>query len=295
MATLYGSNRFGLFDNGDLESGTNRNFTWGTINNTDAYSGSYCLEYVGGGGSSGFSTDFVPVDTSLTYQQIIYARTLERGSQNNSLAGGYIGFACYDKDFAFIDLRNCGGVGDTTLSRDLGPGDTIAYITDNTSWSTNANSVFRHLLLYPSTHPDYSTPYRYTRIGFGSPSITYELPIVDTGSGDYALTLTSPMPSIGYSTPAGTPVSNGQAGGTYNYALGNPIYPEEWTRYATAPFTGEDRTSGVPFRYSTKYIKFLILRNWALRTETPQDHKWALDNIFWGVCLGSRDYRDVFL
>ena len=103
------------------------------------------------------------------------------------------------------------------------------------------------------------------------------------------------MPSIGYSTPAGTPVSNGQAGGTYNYALGSPIYPEEWTRYATAPFTGEDRTSSVPFRYSTKYIKFLILRNHARRTETPQDHKWALDNIFWGVCLGSRDYRDVFL
>ena len=35
------------------------------------------------------------------------------------------------------------------------------------------------------------------------------------------------MPNIGYATPAGTPISRGVAGGTYNYALGNPNYPEE--------------------------------------------------------------------
>jgi hypothetical protein len=35
------------------------------------------------------------------------------------------------------------------------------------------------------------------------------------------------MPNIGYATPAGTPISRGLAGGTYNYAHGAPNYPED--------------------------------------------------------------------
>jgi hypothetical protein len=293
MATIYGNDNFGLFINGNFESGTNSFFTFGTINNTDAFSGNFCLQSVGGSGNGFIGSQRIPINTSLTYQMIAYARTLQRGSQNNSLAGGHIGFACYDKNDLFIDLRNCGGVGNTTLSRNLTSGDSFAYITNNSGWSTNANSAFRHILIYPSSHPDYSTPYEYTRIGFGNPTITYNLPITLMPEGDYRLELASTFPNIGYSTPAGTPVSNGQAGGTYNYALGNPNYPESWTRYATALFTGESRTSSTPFRFATKFIRFLILRNFNQRLETPQDHVWALDNVFFGLCQGGRDYRNV--
>lgn len=300
MATTYGRKEFGYYTNGTFESGTNENFTFGTVNSSSAYQGQYCLQRVGGGGASAFSTEYIPIDTTQTYQMIAYARTLQRGSQNNSLAGGHLGFACYDKNKVFIALQSQGGVGNTTLSRDLVSGDSYAYITSTTGWSVSSNISFRHILLYPATHPDYSTAHQYTRIGYGSYNIYYNSSsITQMPEGDYRLELVNSsnvattFPNIGYATPAGTPVSNGQTGGTYNYALSNPTYPETWTRYTTAPFTGESRNSATPFRYGTKFIQFMVLMNYNFRTESPQDHIWALDNIFFGICQNGKDYRNM--
>lgn len=292
MATIYGRKEFGYYTNGSFETGTNQNFTFGTINSSSAHQGQYCLQRIGGGGAAGVSTEFIPIDTSKTYQMIVYARTLQRGSQNNSLAGGHIGYVCYDEFFNFIDLIHCGDIGNTTLSRNLVAGDTFAYITSKTGWYENvANSTtFNKFGLYPATHPLYSTPYKYTRLS----GYTYNATSIDLmPEGDYRLTLASAFPNIGYATPAGTPIMNAWYGATYNYALGAPNYPETWTRFATAPFTGESRNSSVPFRYGTKYIQFLILQNYNFRTETPQDHIWALDNIFFGICLNGKDYRNM--
>ena len=311
MGQTYGYNQFGLYENGDCRLGTNQNFTWGTYNaetltfNRDVRkAGRGSLRVTGGGGGSAFSTEFVPVDTSDTYQAIIYAKTRVKGSSGN-LAGGHIGFSCYDKNYSFIDLRNCGGVGNTTLSRNLNAGDTHLYITSNSGWPTgsdvtNTAYYFRHVQLFPATHPDYSTAHEYTRIGYGEYNLYYKS-LVLTDQGDYELKFSNAsdgdatFPNIGYSTPAGTPVSRGAAGGTYNYALGNPNYPEGvWTRYATAPFTGENRNSSVPFRYATKFVKFMILRNYNRRTESPQDHEWAVANMFLAKCLPNQDFRDYF-
>lgn len=99
-----------------------------------------------------------------------------------------------------------------------------------------------------------------------------------------------PLSNYGYSLPAGTPVSRGVAGGSYNYALGAPTYPTSWTRYATGVFTGENRNSSTPFRYRTKYIKFLILRNYNRRTESPQDHVWGVSKFFFGQVVDNRSY-----
>jgi hypothetical protein len=300
MGTTYGRKEFGYFQNGNFIQNSNAGYTWGTINSSSAYEGQYCIQGVGGGGATGLGTEYIPVDTTQTYQMIAYARTLQRGSQNNSLAGGHIGFSCYDKNKNFIDLRNCGDIGNTTLSRNLTSGDSYVYLTSTTGWSTNPTVTFRTILLYPSTHPDYSTAHKYSRIGFGDYNIYYNsASITLMQEGDYRLELVNSsnvpttFPNIGYSTPAGTPVSNGQAGGTYNYALSNPNYPETWTRYTTPPFTGESRNSEYPFRYGTKFITFMILRNYNFRTESPQDHIWALDNIFFGICQNGKDYRNM--
>lgn len=297
-------NKFGLFNNGDFRLGNNTNFTWGTFNNTDQFAGNGCIEFTGGGGTA-MSNEFVEVDTSKTYQLLLYARTLRRGSQNNSLAGGHLGFACFDSSFRFIDLRNCGGSGNTTLSRPLNPGDTHAYFNSASGWVTGVDvtgtrQIFRHVILFPPTHPEYNRPHQYSRIGFGDFNIYYKS-MVQTSQGDWAVKLANSsggdieMPNIGYATPEGTPVSRGIAGGSYNYALGAPNYPETWTRYATAPFTGENKNSGTPFRFATKYIKFLVLRNYNRRGESPQDHKWALDNIFFTQVPAGVDYRNRLL
>jgi hypothetical protein len=299
MATIGGPNNFGLFRNGDFSNGSNANFTFGTFNSTDQFRGSGCIQRVGGGGAALFSDEFIEVNTSESYQMISYVRTLQTGSFNGALAGGHIGFACYDYKYRFLDLSQQGGVGNTTLSRDLNPGDSYAYVNSTSSFYQGSLWYFRYFLVYPASHPDFYRPHYYTRIGSGDNLIIYSASIQQMPEGDYRLELVTTneskitFPNIGYSTPAGTPVSNGQAGGGYNYALSNPNYPLTWTRYSTAPFTGESRNSGVPFRYGTKYIKFLILANYNVGSQVPQDHIWALDKIFFGKVIGNTDYRNI--
>jgi len=311
MAQIYGSNKLGLIPNGDFSTGTNTEFTFGTYNGEGLdflphFRRGGSIRVTGGNGSGYTSSTRVEVDPSYTYQLLLYAKTRVKGNLG-TLAGGHLGFACYDKNNSFIDLRNCGGQGNTTLSRALNAGDTHAYLTSNSGWYTGSDVTnqayyFRNVIFFPATHPDYSTAYKYTRIGYGDHHIYYKS-LVLTDQGDYKLKFANSsgadatFPNIGYSTPAGTPMSRGAAGGTYNYALGAPDYPEGiWTRYATAPFTGESRNSDTPFRYGTKTIKFLILRNYNRRNEAAADenHQWALTNILFTRCHGGKDYRDFY-
>ena len=311
MSQVYGNPDLGLFDGG-FRNGTVNDFTFGTYNaeglsfQKDFRKGS--VRVTGGGGSSFINSTFVPVDTSKTYQMLLYAKTRALGSDGNP-AGGHIGFTCYDKNYSFIDLRNCGGLGNTTLSRAASPGDSVIYLNSATGWYTgsdvtNNRAYFRQLLFFPATHPDYSTAHEYTRFNNRS---YYRME--QTAQGDWAVYIdgnigsqtntgssgASTLPDYGYSLPAGTPVSRGAAGGTYNYALGAPNHPDGvWTRFATAPFTGESRNSSLPFRYATKFVKFMILRNYNRRTEAVQDHEWALANILFTECHKGMDYRDIF-
>lgn len=285
--TLGGTN---LFTNGDFEFGTNYNFGK-TLETADPQSGSY---YITQDHYSGWqSGEFVPVDTSKEYKLSVWAKTFER-SAAGTLSGGHIGFACYDKDKNFIDLRNCGGVGNVRLSRDLNPGDEYAYFDSADGWYTGefdqvaANrSYYRHILFFPEAHPDYGTPWYYTRFN----NITYQ-EMIQMPEGDWRVKLSnytggnmhvdSPrtMPDYGYPMPAGTPVSRGVAGGTYNYAMGNPYYPETWTNYqATIPANIELRNSDRRFRPNTAYVKFLILGNYNIRSQAAPLAKFGLDNI----------------
>ena len=288
MATIGGHNDFGLFGNGDLRDGTNRNFTLGTYQSSGGPDDSPYIRVTGGGGSTYLSTDYIEVDTTKNYQMVMYAKTFSRGTDGN-LAGGHIGYATYDKNKDFIYLNMLGGIGNTTLSRAASAGDTTIYITDNSSWYNGSAGHARYAIFYPPSDPDYSTAYEYTRHvrGYSEGAIT------STAQGDYAVALTSAIPSSFGSLPIGTPVSNGQHGGTFSYALGAPNYPETWTRYATNIFTGESRNSGTPFRYGTKYIRFMILKNYNRRTAANQDHVWGISKMFFGRSIGGRDYRNI--
>ena len=293
MATIGGHNDFGLFGNGDLREGTTRNFSMGTYQSSGGPNDYPYVRITGGGGGGYQSSDYIEVDTSKSYQMMLYAKTFSRGSSGN-LAGGHIGFACYDKNKTFVDLRNCGDIGNTTLSRLATPGDTSIFLTSADGWYqgsdvTNHTYYFRQILFFPPSHPDYGVPHKYTRFnGMRYSSLTQTL------SGDWEMVLENgTLPDYGYALPVGTPISRGVAGGSYNYALGAPNYPETWTSYATPVFTGENRNSSYPFRYSTKYIKFLILRNYNRRSESSQDHIWGLSKIFFGQSVGGKDYRSV--
>jgi hypothetical protein len=188
------------------------------------------------------------------------------------LSGGHLGFATFDSSGRFIDLRNCGGQANTQLTRQLRAGDAYAYVSSqNNQWyPPNSEWYFRHFCLYPVSHPEYNKPWEYTRIGYGDYNIFYN-EVTDIGGGELRLRFADSagnwvtFPDIGYATPAGTPVMNGVAGGTYNYVF----YPAtgdfgNWTTHTSPTFTGENRNSGYPFRYATKYILFMHLINYAV-------------------------------
>lgn len=340
MAVIGGPNNFGLFTNGDFRKGNNSNFTLGLTADQSIYrstggpDGGAFIELTGGGGSARFSgtkstvrdsdiaSDFLEVDTSATYQMIAYAKTITLGSsqaddntEGGGLAGGHIGFACFDASKRFIDNRNTGGKGNTTLSRDLAAGDSHFYLSNDivestfsgNGWLTGADlsadgtvarrSFYRHVILFPESHPEYSTPHQYSRIGLGDFNLRYNS-LTQTSDGDWKGKFCDSndndivFPDIGYPTLAGTPVSRGVASGTYNYVLSNPNYPTEWTRYASAPFTGESSYVSAPFRFGTKFIRFMILRNYNRRNVGTQDHVFGLGQIFFGKVTDGKDYRN---
>lgn len=291
MACFSGRMTKGLFRNGQAEYKNNSSFTQYNYYTGDSLSGgtSFVMNY-NSYGSTIISNTFIAVDTSKWYQLGVSVKTIQR-SYNNRLGSGHLGFACYDKDKLFVDLMNCGGLGNTYLSRDANPGDTIIYVQNGSAWYNSTTSAWRYVNFFPAAHPEWNIPHYYTRFtgyAYAASGVTL------TANGDYAVQLTSPLPNLGYPLPAGTPVSNAQYGGTYNYALGAPDYPETWTTYITPPFTGESRNSTYPFRNATKFIKFNNLPNYNYRLETSGNSAYyAVDNIFL-IQLPNATARDNF-
>jgi len=289
MSVLGGPDRFGLWPDADLRSGTNSYWTLGSYVSSGGPDGRGYIQLTGGSGGT-YVSNRIPVDTSKSYQQVIYAKTITPGSSGNN-AGGHIGFACYDENDNFIDLRHLKGIGDTQLTRTATPGDTTIYVADASEWYNGSIGYFRGLMLFGGQYP-YSegyTRYAVTSNGYNENGMT------NLGNGEWSVTLPNGLGTysdvlVNGSYPIGTYVSNGRAGGSYNYALGAPTYPTSWTRYATPVFTGISRNSGYPFRYGTKFIRFLILRNYNRRTESPQDHVWGLSKFFFGQVVDGRDY-----
>ena len=268
-----------FYTNGNFQfltsGGAIQNFTGGIVNSTTKLDGyNYSLQMPQVHYSTYFSDNFVEVDTSKTYVMTVKNRTLTKGgSGNNILSGGHTGFATFDSSYRFIDLRMCGGIANTVLTRPLNAGDSYVYVSNqNNQWTApNSEYYFRHFMIYPPSHPEFNKPWEYTRIGYGDVDIYYN-EVTDIGGGELRLRFSNydgsswvTFPNIGYSTPAGTPVMNGVAGGTFSYVF----YPTEgsfgeWSTYTSSPFTGENRNSGVPFRYGTKYILFMHLINYAV-------------------------------
>ena len=268
-----------FFTNGNFQfltsGGALQNYTGGIVNTSTVYPGNnYSLQMPQTQYSTFLSDSYVQVDTTKTYRIVAINRTLTKGGPgDNVLSGGHLGFATFDSSFRFIDLRNCGGVANSYLTRTLNPGDSYAYISNqNNQWYPTGGTewYFRHFCLYPPSHPEYNKPWEYTRIGYGDFDIFYN-EITDIGGGELRLRFAdaagnwTTFPNIGYATPTNTPVMNGVAGGTFNYVF----YPAEgafgsWTTHTSPNFTGENRNSHYPFRYATKYVLFMHLINYAV-------------------------------
>lgn len=290
MAINYGKTNIGSFRNYNFETGTKDGWSSGASeiyqgeSNDDIEGSKYSLKAYSAWSTAGWNDDWIAVDTSKTYTLSYRVRTLNPNS-NGSNMYSYLGFTTWDENFNFIDLRNCGDVGNTTLTRALNVGDEYVYIASNSGWGTEQQATyFKNIIFYPPSHPKYSAPWRYTRIGYYDEGGNGELifsEITQISAGEWRLKLARPnysvynpataqlygetaatFPNYGYAFPVGTPVARGVAGGTYSYAFGAQTYPTTWTTLSTT-FTGESRNSGTPFRYATKYIRAMVLYNYA--------------------------------
>ena len=247
-----------LMVNGNAEFGTTYNINSQGVSRTGSYDGSYCFYDIGSVGYLG--SVYIPVDTGDTYYLASYQR-----SMGSVLSRTYMGLQSFDEDLNFIDLRNNGGLGDTTLASPLNNGDTTITLTDASGWqATGAQYYYKNVLFFPANHPKYYTPWTYTRFGYGDPTIYFG---TRTGNTLYLSTdgVNNNLTWSYGSLPAGTPVSNGVAGGTYGYYLTcNTEIPNVWTKYSVN-LTGEGRTSGCGynvFRYGTKFVTFMTLNNY---------------------------------
>ena len=295
MSLIYNRRTTGLFENGAMQKGDDTNFSG--FGSTRTVSGDYLsngrslyMNNVNARGSGFVGAQYIPVDTSKVYQLAYSVKTITQ-SYNSRNGSGHLGYITYDENKNFIELRNCKGVGDTTLTRAASPGDTTIYVASASGWSTSATNYFRGLMLFGGSYP-YSGGY--TR--YWVPNNAYPTNgLTDLGGGEWSITLNSGLPTWSDALdangdyPIGTYLSNGRAGGTYNYAMGAPVYPQTWTTYS-AVCTGETRGSGATFRYGTKFIRFMQLSNYNYRTEQAGDSaRYVMDNLFFGEIPSTSD------
>ena len=281
IANIYGgaNNLFGAFggaetnDNNAMQAMFNHNndgsFSLGSgssdtaIITTDPYEGDYhfaiqgALSYVGN----------LDVEVNWLHKYFMEGYVKSVGAVQSAL---YMGFYCRDADGNFIDLRNCGGQSNTTLSQDLEDGDTYAFVTDASVFSATSDTYyFRNLLFFPPNHAKYFRPWWHTRIGYGSPTMYYSER--DTSNNKLRLSTSGNTDGSGDTTwsggfiPAGTPVGRGVAGGTYNYCIsGGGTISTSWAQLdQTVNGNGyPSRNSSCTFRQGTKYIRPMTLNNY---------------------------------
>lgn len=277
MAIIYNRRTTGLYTNGAAQLGDNTNFTGYSYTTEDKLSGNGCFKMDANvAGSTFVASEYIPVDTSKNYQFAVSAKGVSQGNLGFE-PGGHLGFACYNENFSFLGLRAQKGIGNTTLTRATSANDTSIYIADGSAWYEGTVSSFAWVNFYTSTSE--------FNVGYSTlSSRAYQLTgtaVTDIGGGEWRVDLTAGLPAS-YAFPAGTNVSNGRDGGSYNYCHSNPYHnvASGWQTYVTPVFTGESRNSSYPFRYGTKYIRFLNLRNYNSRNSGETTRPvYLIDNI----------------
>ena len=248
---------------------------------TDPYEGDFHFAYQGTGTRIGLL--YVCVNPYHKYFMEVYMRSV--GATQSKL---YCGFYPRDADGNFIDLRNCGGQSNTTLSQDLEDGDTYAYVTDASVFTaTSGTYYYRNLLFFPPNHAKYFRPWYYTRVGYGDPTMYYSER--DTGNNRLRLSTNGNTDGSGDTTwsggfiPAGTPVCRGVAGGSYMYCLASNLsVSTSWERRSNILNTNQYgvRSSSCAFRPGTKYIQTMNLMNYGQDNNSAlYFDNWRLINI----------------
>ena len=201
----------------------------------------------------------IKVDFESTYQ---FSATVSASGPESSKERQYLGFVCYDADgkgIATYHVARYPGSTDTTLAKDLNPGDTQIALADATGWNNTGSEHRCAIAWYPYTNEqDHTYPYyTYTR------HFVADLWDAAAITGN---TITLRKEWTGPTLAAGTAVRNAESGGSYNYALNSSVALPESPTNLTATVTGfwqEGKYSDTVFRPGTSFIRALVLANWS--------------------------------
>lgn len=217
-------------------------------------------------------SQLLPIDPALSLKlQVSLKAGNTDGTEYSASNRAYIAVRFDDRDGVLIDpvyASRYPGATDTTLAADLVAGNTTVSLTNATGWyNSNGNWYWRNFVWWPYTNSfGYSYPnYSYSR-NISHARISGAVGVGSWASGGISgntITLTNPW--TGATLPAGTPVRNNYAYGTYSYDLANNVVvPNSWATYS-ATYTG---TRGAEELTTTKYfpgtafIRFLFLFNY---------------------------------
>lgn len=258
-----------LITNGDAALG-NLNFSTWTVEVGDQPPGTSGAFYAGFSGQGTRTLDeFVPVDPAKSVLPALWVKQVNAGVTSRF----YWGMAPYDIDGLAIGVQHYAERPEvrTTLAAPLNPGDTTVQLTSAAGWENGTSAANRYFAVW--NYVD----------GKGKlwPAGSYTRHFSAYGQGAISgNTLTLPAPWPYPAAPAGTPVGNNQAGGSYMYAPGmsNALVPNasgEWTKFvATAPFAGI-RPDGpgaatTAWPVATSKAKVIILANYGVSGGTSK-------------------------
>jgi hypothetical protein len=248
-----------MFTNGYGENGDNTNFnqlTYSTDTPENYMMGSF--EKSSNTSTTIIGNEFIPVDTSLSYDYSLYAK-----NTGPSTATYYIGIAEYDVDKNNIAAYNVKFIPNTLtyLTQDLKNGDTIVHLNSTANFvvTSSTPSYQRGLIFW--NYKD-STGYQYPSLAYSRNIWTNLYTYDNVNKTNNTITLTSAW-SHGTIT-SGTYLSQSSDGGNYNYGLkSNGTLSSTWTKYSiTISGNNSNNLPLTGFRPGTKYIKFLSLDNY---------------------------------
>lgn len=245
----HGIDNQNLVLDGDAESGTIDNWSGlDGVEGGDMYSGNFSFSRAGN--SQMISNEFIPIDTSKTYNLSGWFKSA--GTAGESLL--YFGFIPYDENQERIARGDIDIYPDTetTLLEAIVDTDKIIKVTDGTNWQAYAYA-------YMAFEVDDSG--NYTDLPNRNLSNYGIIRVEDMGT-HWEIEFDT---SVGKSYPAGTKVREHLSGGSYMYeAFGGGATPAVWTQHSSTT-GGENLFGGAPGKWwkKTKYAKIIILANYA--------------------------------
>lgn len=221
-----------LVTNGTGYLKNNTNFSAFTADLIDVPTGATTAFSHSGPGGGIFADELIPFDPSKKYRFGFMAKQLVSGATNRI----YAMLAPFDSTGQSIQPYHYAHIVDTTttLAQTLNPGDTKIYLTSGANWygqsgkASGTNSHIRSIIWwdYVDANGKAWPVGSYSRNWSGNDYWS------DGGIVGNVITLKSAY--AGPVRPAGTPLSNGSAGGSYIYMprASNEIVPESWKPYS---------------------------------------------------------------